>query len=179
MKIFFATTNKGKLREAKEILGVKINPLVLDVDEVQTLDPVECVEKKAEAAFKISKQPLFVEDTALFFEAWNGLPGVFITYFLKTIGPGGLVSLMKNEKNRSAYAQTSVCYYDGKKKVTTVGKIRGKVATKEQGKSGFGWDAIFIPIGYKKSFAEMGSKEKNKISMRKIALQRLKTKLDL
>jgi non-canonical purine NTP pyrophosphatase (RdgB/HAM1 family) len=144
-KIFFATTNEGKLREAREILGTGIEALDLKVDEIQTLDPIECVEKKAEAAYALAQRPILVEDTSLFFDAWHGLPGVFVDYFLKTLDNDGLVKLLKAETNRKARAQTSLCYFDGTKKITTTGVVEGTVAAKPKGTNGFGWDCIFIP----------------------------------
>lgn len=176
-KILFATSNENKLREARQILKVEIEGLALNLDEVQTLDPVECAQKKAKAAFKLAKQPVLVEDTALFFTVWNGLPGVFIDYFMKTVGNPGLIKLMKTEQNRAALAQTTLCYFDGNKLVTATGKIDGEIALQERGENGFGWDSIFIPKSYEKTFAELGSTEKNKFSMRRLAFEELKKQL--
>ncbi len=179
MNLTFVTTNEGKLKEAKEILKQEIESSSLKLDEVQTLDPIECVEKKAEAAYKILQKPVLVEDTSLFFDAWNGLPGVFIDYFMKTLNNEGLTKLLKVEPNRKAKAQTSLCFYDGKEKVTVVGEIKGEIADSPRGKDGFGWDSIFIPEGKDKTFAEMNSEEKNKISMRKLAFEKLSEKLHI
>jgi XTP/dITP diphosphohydrolase len=176
-KIIFVTTNKGKIKEAGEILGIEIEPLNLEIDEVQTLDPIKCIEKKTEAAFTQAKRAILVEDTCLFFEAWNGLPGVFIDYFMKTMGIDGLIRLMKEESNRKAKAQTSLCYFDGKEKIITTGIVDGSIAMEKRGDNGFGWDPIFIPIGYEKTFAELGDEIKNKISMRRMALEKLREKL--
>jgi XTP/dITP diphosphohydrolase len=173
IKITFATTNEGKLREAREILGATVQALDLKIDEVQTLDPIECVEKKAEAAYAKAQRPILVEDTSLFFDAWNSLPGVFVDFFLKTLDNDGMVKLLKGEANRKARAQTSLCYFDGKKKITTTGVIEGKIAAKPKGTNGFGWDCIFIPSGHTQTFAEMDTATKNSISMRKIALEKL------
>ncbi|MFZ5932675.1 MAG: RdgB/HAM1 family non-canonical purine NTP pyrophosphatase [Patescibacteria group bacterium] len=176
-KIVFATTNENKIREASEILHIKIVPKELKIDEVQTLDPLECVNKKAAVAYSLIKTPVLVEDTSLFFGAWGQLPGVFIDYFMKSLGNEGILRLLSNEENRSAVAQTSLCYFDGKKAVTTKGVIKGSIAKKIKGDQGFGWDPIFIPQGRNKTFAEMSSKEKNSLSMRRIALEALKKKL--
>lgn len=178
-KIVFATTNENKIKEASEILRIQIVPKDLNIDEVQTLDPLECVKKKAKAAYNLSKSPILVEDTSLFFKMWGKLPGVFIDYFMKSLGNEGLLKLLSNEKDRTALAQTSLCYYDGKKAVVAVGKIKGKVCLDTRGNNGFGWDPIFIPQGESKTFAEMTSEEKNSLSMRKIALESLKTKLSV
>jgi len=176
-KIVFATTNENKIREASEILGIKVKPKNLEIDEVQTLDPLECVKKKAEAAYKLIKTPVLVEDTSLFFSAWGKLPGVFIDYFMKSLDNEGILVLLKNEKNRSAVAQTSLCYFNGKESVVTTGKVKGNIARKMRGDWGFGWDPIFIPEGKRKTFAQMTADEKNSLSMRKIALEKLKNRL--
>lgn len=175
--LLFVTTNQGKLREAREVLGVDIESLDLKVDEVQTLDPIECTQKKAEAAYAKVKKPLFVEDVALFFDAWNGLPGVFIDYFMKTLDNRGIIKLLKGEKNRTAKAQTTLCYFDGKDKITAVGVTEGTISLTPKGKNGFGWDPIFIPKGFTKTYAQLSDQEKNKVSMRRIALLKLRKML--
>jgi XTP/dITP diphosphohydrolase len=78
------------------------------------------------------------------------------------------------KKDYSAKAQTVIGYFDGKKYKSFVGEIEGKISQSPRGKNNFGWDSIFIPKGYKKTFAQMQSKEKNQISMRKIALEKFK-----
>lgn len=176
-KIIFATTNENKIREASEILGIKVEPKNLEVDEIQTLDPLECVKKKAEVAYRLAKIPILVEDTSLFFSAWGELPGVFIDYFMKSLGNDGILTLLSSERNRSATAQTSLCYFNGKKSIITAGKVKGIIAKKIRGDGGFGWDPIFIPEGNGKTFAEMTEREKNSLSMRKIALEKLKNRL--
>jgi len=176
-RVVFATTNENKIREASEILGIKVEPKNLEVDEIQTLDPLECVRKKAEVAFELVKIPILVEDTSLFINAWGKLPGVFIDYFMKSLGNNGVLALLSSERNRSATAQTSLCYFNGKKSVVTVGKVNGTIAKETRGDRGFGWDPIFIPKGKKKTFAEMTGKEKNSLSMRKLALEKMKNVL--
>ncbi len=178
-KILFATTNENKIKEAKEILGVEIEPVSLEIDEIQTLNPIKCVETKARFAYAIIHQPILVEDTSLFFNLWNGLPGVFIDYFMKSIGNEGLLRLLENAKDRNAYAQTSLCYIDQEYELTTTGIVKGTISKKIIGTNGFGWDPIFIPQSYKITFAQMSNKEKNKISMRKIALEKLRKGLQI
>ena len=176
-KILFATTNRNKIEETLEILGVEIEPIWLNIDEVQTLDPIECVEKKAEVAYSLVGKPVLVEDTSLFFDAWNGLPGVFIDYFMKSVGNEGIFKMLGRGSNRNAKAQTSVCYYDGISKVSAVGIVRGEISKEIRGDYGFGWDPIFIPQGFTKTFAELGGDIKNNVSMRKIALEKLRKRL--
>jgi len=175
----FATQNKGKLKEAGEILGIEIIPMKIEnLPEIQTNDPLECVKKKAVSAFEIIKQPILVDDTCLVFSALNGLPGVFMDYFMDALGNKGLLNLLRNEENRNAIAQTSLCYYDGKEAIVVFGKIEGSIALSERGENGFGWDTIFIPKGFSKTFAEMTAEEKNNISMRKLAFENLKKELN-
>lgn len=176
-KLFFATTNANKLKEAREVLGIEVEPLELQVDEVQTLDPIECVKKKAKSAFLQARRPILVEDTSLFINAWGRLPGVFIDYFMKSLGNEGILKLLGSERKRAAVAQTSLCFFDGKRSIVVAGKIKGKISDKPRGENGFGWDPIFIPSGQDKTFAQMTDNEKNNISMRKIALEKLKKRI--
>jgi len=175
--LLFATTNENKIKEAQEILGIKIKGIKLNIDEIQTFDPREAVCKKAYNAYLAYKKPVLVEDTSLFFESWNGLPGVFIDYFMESVGIKGLLKMLKFTKNRKAKAITYLGIYDGKKYYTFKGEIQGKISQKPKGNSGFGWDPIFVPKGFSKTFAQMTTEEKNKISMRKKALLKLKKEM--
>lgn len=177
--INFATGNQGKIKEAREILKIEVLPVKIEnLEEIQTLDPLDCVQKKAFSAYNIVKKSILIDDTSLFFSSLNGLPGVFIDYFMDAIGNDGLLRLLANEKDRTAVAQTSLCYFDGKKSLVVFGKVRGKISEEERGVNGFGWDTIFIPDGSRKTFAEMTSQEKNKISMRTLAFERLKEQIN-
>lgn len=174
-KIYFATTNEGKLKEAGEILKLDVVGIPLEIDEIQSLDLKEVAVKKARAYFKEIKKPLFVEDVGLSFEALGGLPGAYINDFSKALGNGGLVKLIKDEKNRNASAKVVVVYIDkNSKEHVFEGEVKGTISKKPRGDNGFGWDAIFIPKGSKKTFGEMSLKEKNKYSMRKKALEKFK-----
>jgi len=172
MEICFVTSNENKLREFEEILGFNLKQIELDLDEIQAVEVEKVVEHKTKQAFERIKKPVITEDTGLYFEAWNGLPGALIKWFDKTIGYANLCELLG--KNRKAKAQTIVGYFDGKNYRSFIGEISGKIASRPKGNAGFGWDIIFIPDGYKKTFAEMRPEEKNKISMRKIALEKFK-----
>ncbi len=88
-KVLFATTNEGKIRKAREILEMIVEPVKLETDEIQTLDPIECAKKKGLSAFNKVKKPIIVEDTSLFIDSLNGLPGVFIDYFMDSLGNEG------------------------------------------------------------------------------------------
>ncbi len=178
-KIVFVTGNKGKVKEAQEILGKRfsIEQADLDLEEIQAIRGKEVIRKKAKEASKILKKPVLVEDTSLYFDAWNGLPGVLIRWFLKSVGCTGLCQMMAGEKNRKAWAETALAFHDGKKLRIFSGKIEGEISPKPRGKRGFGWDPIFTPKGTKRTFAQMKPGEKNEISMRKEAFDKLKNYL--
>jgi len=178
-KIYFATTNEGKLKEAESILGIKVIGTPLEIEEIQSLEAVKVATQKAKDYFKILKKPIFAEDMALSFSALKGFPGTYIKDFLDTFGNKGLVELIKGNKDRTAYAQTTIVYIDreGLEHVFT-GIVKGKISDKPKGDKGFGWDPIFIPEGENKTFGEMELNEKNKYSMRAKALKKLSSWLN-
>lgn len=176
MEIIFVTGNKNKLQEAKNILGNKINIVSkdLDIDEIQEIDSTKIIVKKTQDAFKLIRKPLIVEDTSLYLVAWKGLPGALVKWFLKTVGSEGILKMLSGFTNRNALAQSVIAYHDGKNIRVFENTVKGTISEKIRGINGFGWDNIFIPEGFAKTYAEMSSNEKNKISPRKIALEKLK-----
>ena len=174
---FFATKNENKLREVGEILGRSLEQISVELFEPQGVKVEDVVCEKAEDAFHKTGKFVLVEDTSLEFVAWNGLPGALIKWFLDTTGNEGILKMLSGETNRAAIAKTAVGFFDGAQARVFVGEISGMVPETIRGTGGFGWDPIFIPDGYEKSFAEMTSAEKNAISMRKLALERMKAEL--
>lgn len=174
---FFATTNKNKLREVNEILGEELESIEVELIEPQALDVEDVVKEKAKDAFAKTGKPVLVEDTGVYFSAWNGLPGALIKWFLSTVGNQGILKMLSTETNRQAIAKTAVGFYDGKNIHIFTGEVKGIIPSELRGENNFGWDPIFIPNGYEKSFAEMAPEEKNQISMRYLALSKLKEDL--
>ena len=172
--IIFATGNKDKLREAEDILGIRVTGTELEVDEIQSLDPVEVAIKKAKDYYKILGKPLFIEDSTATFKALNKLPGPYLKDFYVSLGNEGLARLLDG-KVRSAEVSTVLVFIDefGKEHVF-IGKLNGSIAKKPRGDKGWGWDPVFIPKGSLKTFGEMGEAEKNKYSMRAKALKLFK-----
>ncbi len=178
MKIgLFATSNRNKLREFEQILGTKLKQAELQLNEIQAIDVEDVIEEKAKEAYKLVGKPVLVEDTGLYIEALNSFPGALIKWLLATTGRDGVIRMLAMEKNRRAFAKTAVGFYDGSKVYVFVGKVKGRIPDEVRGESGFGWDPIFIPNGYSKTFAELGERTKNRISMRSIALRKLKSYL--
>ena len=120
--------------------------------------------------------PVIVEDTSLCFNALGGLPGVYIKWFLKNLGPDGLPRLISDWEDKSAYAVCMFGYSEGDGQEVTVfeGKTPGVIVNPPRGKRDFGWDPVFQPDGFETTYAEMESDIKNSISHRGKALEKLK-----
>jgi inosine triphosphate pyrophosphatase len=172
MTLYFITSNKGKLAEAQTILG-DVEALNIDLPEIQDLDAHKIIRTKLEEALRYRVGPFIVEDTSLYFDALNGLPGPLIKWFMESIGNEGLYKMADTFGNFSAEAKTIVGYSDVQAHTSFFeGSIKGTIVS-PRGK-GFGWDPIFQPEGYSKTFGELDVKEKNLFSMRKIALEKLR-----
>jgi non-canonical purine NTP pyrophosphatase (RdgB/HAM1 family) len=172
MELYFVTGNKNKLQEFEEILEIKLKSVKMEFDEIQAIEVKKVVEHKTRQAYEKIGRPVITEDTGLYFEAWKGLPGALIKWFDKAIGYKNIPNLLKG--SRKAKAQTVIGYFDGKKYENFIGEVYGTISKRSRGKTNFGWDLMFVPKGYSKTFAEMKSEEKNKISMRKKALEKFK-----
>lgn len=173
MKILFATHNKGKLAEARQILGqkgVEIEHLEIEYDEPRGEDTSEIACKSAEQLFSVVKRPLFLDDSGLFVDALNGFPGPYSAFVYKRIGYEGILNLLKGNVNRKAYFKCSIAYADGKEVKVFDGIVNGTIAESAKGNDGFGYDPVFVPDGFSGTFAEMDDKEKNAISHRGKAL---------
>lgn len=173
-EIIFITGNQNKAREVGEITGFDILEKDLEIPEVQSLDIEEVAKVKALAAFALVKKPVIVDDTGMNIEALNGLPGALITWFLKKLGPKGVLGLVSSCENRKASVSTCIAYADDEGVVSFTGTVEGVLADHPRGENGFGYDSIFIPSGQSKTYAEMTPEEKNGISMRKIAILKFK-----
>ena len=173
MKLYFITGNKNKLEEVKSILP-QVEQLDIDLPEIQEIDAKEIIKAKLIEALKHKNGSFIVEDTSLYLDCLNGLPGPLIKWFLKTIGNDGLYQLAKASGNYKAAAKTFIGYTKNKKEIHYFeGSLKGEIV-KPRGQTGFGWDPIFMPEGFDKSFAQMMPAEKNRVSMRRLALNKLK-----
>jgi XTP/dITP diphosphohydrolase len=170
--MIFLTGNKNKVEEAQLILGdsIKITNKKIDLPEIQSTSVEEVIKEKLNAAYKIVKKPVFCEDTGIYIKNMNNFPGALIKFYLDHIGTKGIA---KFNGGSSAYAETVIGFHDGKNVHFFKGRINGSIAKKPKGK-GFGWDPIFIPKNYNKTFGELTQEEKNKISMRAKAFKKFK-----
>lgn len=178
MELNFITGNQGKFEEIQRIIP-QIKQLNIDLPEIQGLNSQEILKEKLLAAQKYSNESFIVEDTSFTLLGMNGLPGPLSKWFLKSIGNEGIVRLSQIFGNK-AEAKSIIGYSNEEKEIIFFeGIIPGKIV-EVTGKTsgGFGWDPIFKPDGFDKTFGEMGQEEKNKVSMRKIAADKLKEYLD-
>ena len=184
-KLVFATNNAHKLDEISSILGEKVELLSLKdihchVDIPETADTLEGnAMLKAEYIYKNYGLDCFADDTGLEVEALNGAPGVYSARYAGSKGHNAeanmqkLLQNMQGVQNRKAQFRTAICLIlDGKKHLFE-GIVKGEIIKEKRGSSGFGYDPIFVPEGYTKTFAEMGNETKNKISHRALAVEKL------
>ena len=129
---------------------------------------------KLNQAYGKLQAPVMVEDSGLVFCAWNELPGALVKWFEKSVGYGGLIKMLESFADRRALAICYIGIHNGKETKVAKGVVSGSITFTERGENGFGWDSIFIPNGYKHTYAEMSSNEKNSISHRKKAFDSLK-----
>lgn len=167
------TSNENKLSEINQILGTNHKVSTVDIPEIQSLNINEVITAKAKAAYEKIKKPVLVTDVSLEIEGFNNLPGPFIKFFLFTLGTEKTVALL-NGKGTRAKAIEADAIYDGKFLKIFKGTMVGSLALKDRGTNGFGFDKVFVPRGYTKTFAEMPTSLKNKISHRAKALEKLK-----
>lgn len=176
--IVFITGNEHKLREAKQILGVDIISQRLDLKEIQDVDLENVIKEKLVNGYEQLNKSVMVEDTGLFLNALQGFPGALIKMLITRIGREGIVRILKDFDDKTAVAKCAVGFTnDGKDIQIFVGSIEGTIV-EPRGESGFGWDPVFQPKGYDKTFAEMGAEEKNIISHRFKALKKFKKFLE-
>lgn len=169
--VYFASSNKNKYSEAKEILssfGIKLGFFRCELEERQSETLKGVAHYKALDAFDQCLRPVIVEDDGLFVKVLNGFPGTYSSFVFKTIGNQGILKLL-NTKRRAQF-HSIIAYCDKKKKVMMFeAHVSGKISKKSHGRK-WGFDPIFIPDGKKKTFAQM--KEKNFISHRYLALKK-------
>jgi inosine triphosphate pyrophosphatase len=173
MKLYFATSNPVKLREATEILGNIVEGISIDLPELQGKSEEIVTEKSRLAAERIGRA-VFVEDVSLCFHALGGMPGPYIKDFHHAMPFGKLARLVEPFNDKRATAICSIGYAEpGKQPISFQGKVDG-VIVPPRGSNDFGWDPIFQPDGHDLTFAEMDPELKNTLSHRKKALEMFK-----
>lgn len=167
--MLFLTSNEGKFKEFEEILDVDLERKNIELEEIQAVEIKEVIKPKLTKAYERLNEPVIVDDTGIFIQDWNRLPGALSRFFMERLGNEKICQMLGEE--RKASVETYVGFKDEKNTKIFEGKVEGKIAKEPRGE-GFGWDPIFIPEGYEKTFGEMTKEEKNRISMRKKALKK-------
>ena len=181
-QIVFATNNKHKLEEIRNILDNTLNIL--------SLDDINCHEDIPETGSTIEENALikaryikygydcFADDTGLEIKSLNNEPGVYSARYAgndhnSEKNMQKVLENLKGKNDRSACFRTCIALITGNNEYLFEGKIEGEIITEKKGESGFGYDPIFVPDGYTQTFAELGNDIKNKISHRALAVKKL------
>lgn len=184
MKLVFATNNKHKLEEIRDILGSRV--------EVLSLNDINCHDEIPETADTLEGNALikaryiyekygvdcFADDTGLEVDILNGAPGVYSARYAgeSNDSEANMNKLLQNltgKSNRIAQFRTVIALIiKGEEKIFD-GIVKGFIAEEKKGDSGFGYDPIFIPDGFSESFAQMTNEQKNSISHRFRATEKL------
>lgn len=178
--VLFATSNRGKLEEARTILA----PFGLSVEqydgkgiEIQADTNSEVAAFASKGAAEAARRPVLVEDAGLYVDSLRGFPGPYSAYAFKTVGVLGIIALIRSPpekaKGRKASFVSSLAYCAplGEPRLFE-GSARGTITTKPRGKKGFGFDPIFLPDGGAKTFGELTLEEKCAVSHRAVAMRK-------
>lgn len=184
MKLVFATNNKHKLQELQAILGIDIQLLSLKdigcTEEIPEEQPTleGNARQKAMHVYENYGYSCFADDTGLEIEALNGEPGVFSARYAgeekdANANMNKVLGKMVKINNRKARFRTVISLVIDGHEEQFEGIVNGEIIKEKRGGEGFGYDPIFLPDGYEQTFAEMELSEKNKISHRGRAVQKL------
>lgn len=180
MDIYFLSSNPYKIAEVKTILNsdkINIRDINKKISEIQSDDMNEIAEDKALKAFYEIGRPIFVEQTGLLLKDFANLPGGLTQIFWDSLKADNFCKYFSNTETAKVSAKTILAYCDGTKIHTFEGSIEGTIVKEPRGDRAFQWDCVFQPDGYDLTFVELGDK-KNEISMRRLALERLKSFLE-
>ena len=184
MKLVFATNNKHKLDELQHLLSDKIT--LLSLKDIKCFDEIpedhdtleENASQKANFIFEKYNIDCFADDTGLEIDALNGSPGVLSARYAgeskdSEANIQKVLKELEGESNRKARFKTIISLIIDEKEYLFEGIVEGEILTEKSGHDGFGYDPIFKPMGYNESFAQMSLMDKNKISHRAKATEKL------
>lgn len=193
MKLLLATNNKDKISEIAHKLKefdlqlLTLNDLEKEIDVIEDSDTLEGnALKKAKEIFDATGIPTIADDTGLFVDALGGEPGVYSSRYAgeEATYDDNCKKLLENLEEvpiekRNAYFKTVICFYvNSEKQYFFEGIVKGKIIDEKRGAGGFGYDPVFVPEGFDKTYAEMTLAEKNILSHRAKALEQFRIYLD-
>lgn len=184
MDLVFASNNHHKIKEIQSLIGSSFRLLGLDdlniIDEIPEDEPTLEGNALAKARFvhRFTGMDVFADDTGLETEALGGLPGVHSARFAgeskdSAANIAKLHSMLKGNENRTARFRTVIALIFSDREYLFEGIVNGTIIDEKRGSEGFGYDPVFIPEGKTRTFAEMDLGEKNTISHRARAFQKL------
>ncbi len=184
MELVFASSNQNKVTEIQKVIGNKIK--LLSLKDINCLEEIEETGKtfhenaliKAKYVSEKYKYDCFGDDSGLEVEALNNQPGVFSARYAgepknDANNTKKLLSELGSNRNRNARFKTVIALVIDGIEQFFEGEIKGQITLQPIGNGGFGYDPVFIPVGYDKTFAQMSPDEKNLISHRAIATRKL------
>lgn len=175
LPLYFASSNENKFLEIKNLLekekDIKIHFSKIILKEIQSESIIEVAEDKVKKAFNIIKKPVIVEDDGLFIKDLNGFPGIYSSFVFKTIGNKGILNLLKGNRNRKANFISIFSFFNGEIIESFSGETTGYITTKIL-PEGWGFDPIFKPENEDKTYGQIDTLKKNKISHRSKALRK-------
>ncbi len=185
-KILFFSNNLNKIKEIKSLFK-ELDIKVLTPKDFNLFNEpnengssfAENAKIKSSFGYENIKLPCFADDSGICIEALEWKPNIFSRRYIDSFESHNacfknIIKEVKNTKKIKAYFKTSICLtLNVNYHIVFEGQINGRISLKKLGKNGFGYDPIFIPEGYVKTFAEMNNKEKNLISHRNIAIRKL------
>ena len=189
-KILIGTHNKGKFREISYLISKKykkISPISLKIKSPKETGKSFISNAKLKANFfsKFVNYPVISDDSGLCIKALNNKPGIYSARLAKKLGSfykamQFILKKLKGKKDRKATFVCCLALKSKKGKVITVeGKLDGRISYKILGRKGFGYDPIFIPLNYKKTFGQMMKSKKIELDHRFIAFKKLKKKFKI
>jgi XTP/dITP diphosphohydrolase len=185
MELVFASNNPEKVREIKSLLGNSFTLLSLSDVNIQEEIPENELSiagnalSKAKYVFNTTGMNVFADDTGLEIAALNGLPGVHSARFAgenkdSAANIEKILAMLSGNENRKAQFRTVIALIYKKKEYLFEGIVKGQIINEKRGDGGFGYDPVFLPDGKTLTFAEMELAEKNTISHRARAFEKLK-----
>jgi XTP/dITP diphosphohydrolase len=183
MKVIFASQNQNKIAEIRAKLPLYtiegLDPAVFPDELLETGNTLDAnALQKIRQVFEKMGENCFADDTGLEVEAINGAPGVYSARYAgehknSEDNMDLLLKNLKDEPNRKARFRTVIALVWEGKEYSFEGICQGEIAKTRSGKKGFGYDPIFMPDGFKRTFAEMTMEEKSTISHRGLAVEKL------